>query len=274
MVSLKEIKTLCHQYSIQPLRRRGQNFLINQGIIDKIIKAADLNKQDTILEIGAGLGTLTKEIAKKVKKVIAVEIDRELVKILNQELNSFKNIKILATDIRQFDPREYNLKNYKVVANLPFNVTGLVLKKFLSFSQKPDLMVLILQKEVGERIIAQPPQMSRLSVMVQFYGQPQIIAQVKKNNFWPCPQVDSVILKIDLNKKQVKNISSDFIEKFFNLVKAGFSSPRKYLINNLIKHRLLDKTTGQKIFLKTNLNFKIRAQELSVVQWIDLAKKI
>jgi len=266
---LKDFKKISGQYNFTPLRRRGQNFLINQGIIDKIIKVADLKKQDTVLEIGAGLGTLTKAISPLVKKVVAVEIDKELIKILKQELNPFKNIEILAEDVRKFDPLKHGLKNYKVVANLPFNITGLVLRKFLT-PPWPCLMVLILQKEVGERIVAQPPQMSRLSVMVQFAGQPEIITSVKRSNFWPNPRVDSVILKIVPHPY----LLFKDIKKFFMVVKAGFSCPRKYLFNNLVKNGIIEKQAGQKIFTKINLDFKIRAQELSISDWISLIKKI
>ncbi|MBL7141517.1 ribosomal RNA small subunit methyltransferase A [Patescibacteria group bacterium] len=290
MSLLKEIKTLCRQYSVRPLRRRGQNFLINNLVIKKVLEPADLKKQDVVLEIGAGLGTLTKEIARKVKKVIAVEIDKELVKALKNELKSYKNVEIVQEDIRN-DRLIVKLLNcypeYKVVANLPFNITGLVLRRFLAGENKPQSMVLILQKEVGERIVARPPKMSRLALTVQFYSQAKIMAQVKKDNFWPKPKVDSTILRIvPTNYESGANINED---RFFQIIRAGFSSPRKYLLNNLAKSGIIknmgtlehgnigtsiQKREIMKIFKQIGLNPKVRAQELSVEEWIRLVKKI
>jgi len=270
MSSLTSPKAICQRYQIKPLRRRGQNFLTNDFVIKKVLEAADLNKKDNVLEIGPGLGALTKELAEKTKKVVAIEIDRQLVRVLINELKDFKNIKVVQEDIRKIKPLDYGLKNYKIVSNLPFNITGLVFKQFLAGLNKPEIIVVILQKEVGERIIAQPPRMSKLSVMIQFYGQAEIVSNIKKDNFWPKPNVDSVILKI-------KPFSSPLFKDefmFFQIVRAGFSSPRKYLLNNLEKSAMISKEKGKKIFEQINLDKKIRAQALSVEEWISLVKKI
>ena len=157
-----------------------------------------------------------------------------------------------------------------MVSNLPFNITGLVFKQFLAGPIKPEIIVVILQKEVGERIIAQPPRMSKLSVMVQFYGQAKIVSNIKKDNFWPKPKVDSVILKI----KSFPSLLFQDEAKFFEIVRAGFSSPRKYLLNNLEKSAMINKEEGKKIFKQINLDKKIRAQELSVEEWIRLVQEI
>ena len=296
MSLLKNTKAICQQYQIRPLRRRGQNFLINNFVIKKILQIADLKKQDTILEIGSGLGVLTKELAKQVKKVIGVEIDQQLVKVLENELKDYQNIKIIQEDVRKIKPLDYKLKDYKVVANLPFNISGLVLKQLLTNPLKPKLIVLILQKEVGQRIVAQPPRMSRLSTMVQFYSQAEIVSQIKRTNFWPKPRVDSVILRI---KPFVSPCFKDET-KFFQIIRTGFSSPRKYLLNNLVKSAIIpkgepnkkirfsclrslkefqaplmiSKERGEKIFKQINLNKKVRAQELPVETWIKLVRKI
>jgi len=242
MSLLTSPKIICQRYQIKPLRRRGQNFLINDSVIKKILQTADLNKKDNVLEIGAGSGSLTKEISKKVKKVIAVEIDKKLIEVLKQELKDFKNIKVVQDDIRNIKLSDYGLKNYKLVANLPFNITGLILKQFLTDTVKPELIVLILQREVGERIISQPPRMSKLSVMVQFYGQAKIVSNIKKDNFWPKPNVDSVILKI---KPFVSPLFKNE-DIFFQIIRAGFSSPRKFLLNNLVKSAIIPKGESNK----------------------------
>lgn len=289
---IKDAKTLCRQYQIQPLRRRGQNFLTNARIYDKIIEAAELDSNDLVLEIGPGLGALTTELAQRVKKVIAVEIDRKLVEILDHQLAHYKNIEIIQGDI--LDPqllwylgtrliRKPNKKNqinqltncpikYKVVANLPYNITGAVLRKFLAEQLKPKLMVLMLQKEVAQRIVAKSPKMSLLSVMVQFYGQLKIISYVSKNNFWPRPKVDSAIIRItptDTDRRH--GLTRTIDEKyFFEIVRAGFSSPRKFLLSNLVKRKIITKESGQEIFAQIGFNFKIRAGELPVDNWIKL----
>jgi len=265
-----QTRSILKKYQILPLRKRGQNFLINEDLIKKIVFLAGLEKSDQILEIGAGVGNLTKEIAKSVQEVFAVEIDKSFCRILAQELKDFKNIKIIQDDIRDFEVAEVGLKDYKIVSNIPFNITGLILKKFLTASIKPKSMLLIIQKEVAERIISLPPAMSRLSIMVQFYANAEILSGVGKNNFWPKPKIDSALLFLKIKKPFLsKKKEADF----FSLIRAGFSSPRKYLLNNLFKNGMIkDKKQGEKFFKKLSLDFKIRAQELSLENWIELTK--
>lgn len=281
-VLLKETKRLCRQYEIKPLRRRGQNFLINDFFIKKVLQVADLKKQDVVLEIGAGMGTLTKEIAGEVRKVIAVEIDKKLAEVLRQELKKHDNVEVIQGSILDSEClnamalRGYG--GYKIIANLPFNITGAVLRQFLSKKHQPESMILILQKEVGQRIVSQPPKMSRLSVMVQFYSQVRIISQIKKDNFWPKPKVDSVILKIIPHKYPISicggSTPTSCTDDFFQIVKAGFSSPRKYLLNNLVNGDIMNKEKSIEVFQTLGFNPKIRAQELSVKDWSRLVQKI
>lgn len=300
-----EIKEICRKYGIAPLRRRGQNFLVNKRVLERVLEVAELNKNDIILEIGAGLGTLTKELAQRVKKVVAVEIDKKFVEILREETRGYKNIEIVPGDILDNKIISYFRKSfvfrsgYKIVANLPYNITGAVLRKFLHPNSappprfggtsairkrppelpRPKLLVLMLQKEVAKRICARPRlcqgyggqagKMSLLSVAVQFYGQPKIIKFVSRNNFWPRPRVDSAILRISRISTNLPRIDTNL---FFKMVRAGFSSPRKYLINNLVRNKIAEKEKIKKIFQKINLNEKIRAQELSIEQWQILFK--
>jgi 16S rRNA (adenine1518-N6/adenine1519-N6)-dimethyltransferase len=277
MSIISQIKKLSYEYNFRPFSKKGQNFLINPLFYDKIVKTADLSKSDVVLEIGAGFGTLTKELAKKVKKVIAVEIDKKLVEILKKELKDFKNVKLIEGDILKLKFSDLKLKkNYKIVANLPFSITGKFLKKFLAGENrllKPKLMVLMLQKEVAQRIVAKPGDLSLLSIMVQFYSQPKLISYVSKNNFWPKPKVDSAILKIEKIKQKVLNKKDEIL--FFKILKAGFSKPRKYLLNNLFKAGIIkNKKEGEKIFKKVNLALNSRAEELKIEDWLNLFKKI
>ncbi|MBI4653209.1 ribosomal RNA small subunit methyltransferase A [Candidatus Kuenenbacteria bacterium] len=272
---MENIKSLCKKYGVYPQRKAGQNFLIDKNVLNKIIKSAELEKDDTILEIGAGFGVLTQELAKQVKKVIAVELDKRLAEALKEKFEKNKNVEIIHEDILKINIAklirqlaEQN-KKYKIVANLPYNITSMILRKFLSEEViKPNEMILLVQKEVAERIVAKPGQMSLLSLSVQFYSQPKIISIVFNNSFWPRPKVDSAIIKLS-SIKSCEAIIND--EKFFNLVRIGFSSRRKQLKNNLKK--IVNKTSKkslEEIFQELNFDFKIRAQELSVENWIEL----
>ncbi len=277
---LRKTKDLCRRYDLKPLRRRGQNFLINDFFIEKISEIAELEKTDTVLEIGTGLGSLTKIMAARAKKVITVEIDKKFTEIAKEELKEFRNVEIIQDDVSNKQCfhilMDKCFHGYKVVANIPFNLTGLILRKFLNAEIKPVSMVLIMQKEVGERIVARLPRMSRLSVMVGLYGSAEIMGKISRNNFWPRPAVDSIILRIKPGQLAVPDQ-----EKFFQILNAGFSSPRKYLLNNLIKGGIIKNigTLEQKqeitrIFQKIGLDEKVRAQELKVEDWIRLVSKM
>jgi len=251
-----------------PLRKRGQNFLINKNAIQKIINASNLYSSDQVVEIGAGTGNLTKFLL-KAKKIIAIEIDGFLINILKKRFENNSKVVIKNKDIREFSLTSLNLKDYKVISNIPFNITGLLIKKLLTENNKPKNIIIVLQKQVGKRIVANPPNMSLLSVSVKFFGKPEIIGNISKNSFWPRPKVDSVILKIKPNKKY--SITKD---KFFKVVKAGFRHPRKYLLNNLFLSGIINKEKAREFFKELNLNLKIRAEKLNVKDWVDLANLI
>ncbi|MFA5360220.1 MAG: 16S rRNA (adenine(1518)-N(6)/adenine(1519)-N(6))-dimethyltransferase RsmA [Patescibacteria group bacterium] len=266
----EQTKELCRLYDIKPARSKGQNFLISEEIYDQMIVAANLQPNDIILEVGPGLGFLTAKLAKRVSRVIAVELDDKLAEILRTGLmaQGIKNVEVINKDILQFSSLNYKLQNYKVVANLPYNITSIFLRKFLEMEIKPELMVLMLQKEVAERIAARPGKMSVLGISVQFYANAEMMQIVPAENFWPKPEVDSAIIKIKiradslLKKEQEKN--------FFQLIKFGFSAKRKMLKNNLAAGFKIDQTETEKKIISAGLNSKIRAQELSINDWLKL----
>jgi 16S rRNA (adenine1518-N6/adenine1519-N6)-dimethyltransferase len=231
LTSPKIIKELLSKNEARPSRGLGQNFLIDKNVLHKIIEAADLSESDIILEVGPGIGTLTQELATKVKKVIAIEKDKTMVEILSAEggpASGWKNVEIIHGDILKIEKLE-KFKNYKVVANIPYYLTSPLIRKFLESENQPKEIILMVQKEVAQRICAKPPHMSLLSVSVQFYAKAKIISYVSKNCFWPSPKIDSAIIKIKPKENEEK-IDSDL---FFKIVKAGFSQPRKQLVNNL-----------------------------------------
>lgn len=262
-----KIKKICQKFKIKPLKKRGQVFLINQKILMTIIKAAELKKNDIVLEIGPGFGILTEELIKKAKKVVAVEIDKKLVNFLKKKFKDYRNIEIVEGDILKFSSKSLNLRpfKYKIVANLPYNITGIFLRKFLTEEAKPNLMVLMIQKEVAERIVEKNNKSSIISLMVNFYSKPKIISYISKNNFWPRPKVDSAILRISPIKKDLSQIKTTL---FFKLLRQGFSNPRKQLINNLKK--IKEKEILLEIFRKLGFNLKIRAEDLNLKNWLKI----
>lgn len=277
LASKKVIKKLLGRFRIKPLKRFGQNFLIDPRIIKKIIKAAELSPQDLILEIGPGVGTLTQQLALKAKKVIAVEKDPKMVEILKQTLSDFKNVKIIQEDILKFKPKNEKLqiRNYKIVANLPYFLVSPVIRQFLeTIEDRPLYLILMVQKEQAQRICAQPPEMNLLAIFVQFYASPKIISFVSKKSFWPQPKVDGAIIKITPNGK--KNAMTELLpserELFFKIVRAGFSHPRKQLINNLSKKLKIEREKIKNWLLKNNIQPSQRAETLDLKDWIKLTK--
>jgi len=262
-MTLSQIKDLLKRHNAFPKKQFGQNFLHDQNAIKKILATADIKPDDIIVEIGPGVGNLTQELAKLAKNVIAIEKDRVMVKILKDTLTSALNVEISEADILKFNEAQLP-KNYKIVANLPFYLAAPAIRKFLESKNPPSLMALIIQKEVAQRIVALPPQMSLLSVSVQFYADVKITSRIKKVCFWPSPKVDSAIIKIIPQKN---NCQKDFVENFFKIARAGFSHPRKQLANNLAKELDIDRGEAEYLLKQCAIESTQRAETLTVEQW-------
>ncbi len=267
---LKQMKEICRIYEISPKRSKGQNFLVTESIYDKIISSAEITSEDTVVEVGPGLGFLTAKLAKKAKKVIAVELDDRLAEVLKIAIDSqgVENVEIINQDILKFNPE--NIGPYKIVANIPYNISSILLRTFLGAKNKPEVLVLMLQKEVAYRIAAQAPDMTMLALSVQFYGQPEIIKEVKAGNFWPEPKVDSAIIKIKIKKSKY---SREEEKIFFRLAKMGFAAKRKMLKNNLCGGLKLKGEEAKKIeniFEKLGFSRLVRAEDLSLESWEKL----
>lgn len=269
LTSPKTIKEILSKYEAKPSKGLGQNFLIDKRILSKIIESADIKPSDTILEVGPGIGVLTRELAERAGRVISVEKDETMVSILKETLADLKNVEVVNEDILEFTPPQ----KYKVVANIPYYLTSPLIRRFLEFKNPPEEIILMIQKEVAKRICSNPPDMSLLAVSVQFYAEPKIISYVSKNCFLPSPKVDSAIIKIVPNKAPTINP-----ETFFEVVKAGFSHPRKQLVNNLttlkdsneVKLNNLNKEQVSKWLLDNNIKPTQRPETLSVSDWVKL----
>ena len=205
-MNISEIKLLCDKYGFKPSKQYGQNYLINDGIVKKIIEAAELKSTDTVVEIGPGFGILTFALAERVKKVIAFEIERKLEPYWEKVIEDWKIKRLKDHEIEivwgnalaKLTTYNLQLTTYKVVANIPYQITSYVLRALLELENKPEMIVIMVQKEVAERICARKGEMSLLSIAVQYYGEPKIIAKVPAGSFWPRPKVESAILKIRL----------------------------------------------------------------------------
>ena len=248
----------------RPLKSMGQNFLVNRFAIEKIIKAAKISEDDFILEIGAGTGILTKELL-KAKKVYALEKDPDLCRLLRKKFKENKNVEIIEGDALRIKT-DFLPKKYKLVANIPYYITSAIIKRFLELENRPSFIVLTIQKEVAQRICAKPPKMNLLSVSVQFYAEPRIVAKVSKNSFWPAPKVDSAIIEIIPFKK------TEAGDSFFKIAKAGFSHPRKQIINNFSKGLGLDKKILSDTLIKNKIDPLKRPGEFGISDWIKFEK--
>jgi len=265
--------------TLKPKKRLGQVFLKNKAFLSKIIKAGGISSKDTVLEIGPGKGVLTEALLRAKAKVMAIEKDPQLVDFLKEKFKTNKNLTVIHADIRDvLNSKQFschsrisgNLKNYKVVGNIPYYLTSHLIQLLLELKHKPEIIVLMIQKEVAQRIVAQPPKMNLLAVSVQFFAKPEIIASIPKSAFWPQPKVDSAIIK--LTPLPVIARSEATKQPFFQVVKAGFSHPRKLLISNLSQNLKISREQLQETFSKLDLPFNIRAQNLSLEHWNDLTK--
>jgi len=270
-LSPTEIKSLCKKYGLTPSKKYGQNYLISQGTINKMISVGDFDKNDTVVEIGPGFGILTFALAPLVKKVIAFEIERKIKPYWDEKTKEFPNIEIVwGNALHKIQNSEFRIQNYKVVANLPYQITSHALRTLFELNNKPESIIVMVQKEVADRICAKSGDMSILSVSVQYYGTAKIIAKVPKGNFWPQPKVDSSILSIKTFKHLGIKTSGD--EDFFKIVRAGFANKRKQLWRNLSNNLDFPKEEVKKAITLAVGNEKIRAQELSVEQWKKLCE--
>jgi len=269
-MTLNEIKDICQAYQIVPTKSKGQNFLFDENIVEKIITSANLDKQDTVLEIGPGLGVLTEHLVEKSGQVIAVELDRKLLGFLHQKYSQVNNLEIVEGDILKLNIASLNLQTpYKIVANLPYNITSNFIRNFLETASPPSEMIIMIQKEVAQRIVAKPGAMSLLSLSVQFYAEPKILFAVGRGSFWPSPKVDSAVISLKLKSQPVFGDS----KLFFKIAKIGFSAKRKQLHNNLANGLHLKSDQVKAMIKKIGLNEKIRAQDLAIEDWIRLLQK-
>ena len=264
-----DIPHLLRQYGLKPDKSLGQNYLLDETYLHQVIDAANITSQDVVLEIGSGLGSLTRFLAVIAHTVVAVEVDSSLIPVLKQVVAQFSNVHVIEGDILSLDPAQLvSQSQYLVVANIPYYITSALIRHLLEASLQPRRLVLTIQQEVAKRICATPGDMSLLALSVQVYGHPEIIAHIPAGAFYPPPKVDSAIIRIDLFPSPL--IPSDMLDAFFRLIKAGFSQKRKTLRNSLAGGLRLSPPVVEALLHNAHIDPMRRAETLSLRDWHQL----
>ena len=292
-----DVKSVLRQFNLRPKKSLGQNFLVDDHALSQIVRAADITSDDVVLEIGPGLGSLTCYLSDAARHVIAVEIDRTLIPPLRSVLADRSNVTLVEGDILKLDPAELlaeaslrgghrptkqspdqsneiasqttlamtNQRRYKVVANIPYYITSAIIRHLLEADLKPQSIVLTIQSEVAQRIIAQPDDMNLLAVSVQFYGVPRIVQRIPAGAFYPAPDVDSAVVRIDLPEQP--RVAVKDVDWFFKVAKAGFGQKRKQLHNSLTAGLPLKHEQIMQALSDVGIDSKRRAETLTLEEW-------
>ncbi len=262
LVDQLELAEFLKKNGLRPDSSLGQNFLVNEKVLDRILQVGELKGGDEVVEIGAGLGVLTQKLAEKVLRVTALEFDSKIFPTLQKNLADFENIELQNLDVRKFTLPSYS---YKLVANIPYYLTSPILRKFFVESfRPPDLAILLVQKEVAERI-CNSKKLSVLALEVRVFANAEIIEIVKPESFLPPPKVDSAILKISLKKDP--EISREDVADFFKILHAGFRSPRKKIRGSFAAGLPYPKKIAHEILEKAKVDLNLRAENLKISDW-------
>lgn len=280
---LEETKFIMNKYNIKANKSLGQNFLINEEVVNKIVESSQICKEDLVIEIGPGLGTLTKFLLEKAKKVICIELDPIMIKILNDRFKLFKNIQIKNEDILKVDLQKLikeekevnNIKNVKIVANLPYYITTPIIMKLLEEELDLESITVMIQKEVADRLIAIPGEKNTgaITYTVYYYSSGEKIIEVQKNSFIPEPEVKSEVIKLTIRNKEPIQVKDK--ELMFRIIKNAFMQRRKTLLNALNNSNVFNgKDEGIKILKEVGLEENIRAEKLTLQDFANITDKI
>ena len=266
-----DIFPLLQKYQVQPKKSLGQNFLVDPNGLNKVVQAAKVSSEDTVLEIGAGLGSLTYLLAQQSRQVVAVELDTRLIASLREALAGFTNVTICEGDMLKLSPDVLiDAERYVVVANIPYYITSALIRHLLEANHKPTRMVLTVQQEVAERILARDGKMSLLALSVQVYGKPELKARIPAGCFYPPPEVDSAVLSIELYQEPL--VPSGSLDLFFKLAHAGFAQKRKTLRNTLATGMNESPAWAERLLTTAGIDPQRRAETLSMQEWKQLVE--
>ena len=272
LTNLDTLRGLLRRHGLRPNKTFGQHLLVDRDALDAILSAAELTPEDNVLEVGSGTGVLTVELAERVHRVVAVELDRAILPVLRETTARFPHVEIIPRDLLDIQPSVvFGDAPYKLVANLPYYITALTLRHFLEASNPPRKLVVMVQWEVAQRLTAMPGDLSLLGLSVQFYGQPRLIAKVLAASFYPPPQVDSAIVRIDLFPHPLIEDPEER-ERFFALAHAGFAEKRKQVHNSLARNLRVPRQTVAEWLAEAGIDPMRRAETLSLDEWLKLTR--
>jgi 16S rRNA (adenine1518-N6/adenine1519-N6)-dimethyltransferase len=271
-----DVRRLLQGAGLRPRKSLGQNFLIHEGALQRVAEAAEIRGDELVLEIGAGVGSLTRHLALRARRVVAVEIDPSLVAVLRGVLKPYANVSIVQGDILAL-PMERILgmpepAGFKVAANIPYYITSAVIRRLVEGAARPRRMVLTVQKEVAERICAAPGKMNLLALSVQYYGRPSIEGKIPADSFYPAPEVDSAIVRVDL--EGMPDREAEAADRLFRIARAGFSQKRKMLRNTLASGLGMPAASVARILAGAGVDPSRRPETLSVGEWVGLAERL
>ncbi|MEK7125227.1 MAG: 16S rRNA (adenine(1518)-N(6)/adenine(1519)-N(6))-dimethyltransferase RsmA [Patescibacteria group bacterium] len=251
---------------IHPKKSLGQHFLINEGVIEKIVTAAELQSDDTVVEVGPGTGNLTKHLIHNIQRLILIEKDHRLIEPLRERFGDGSGVEIMEGDVLELNPSNLGLRasGFKLIANLPYYITSHFFKTIFELWPTPERIIVMVQKEVAQRIVANPPEANLLGLSVQLHATPKMIAHVSAGSFRPVPTVDSAVLKLVPHNQPLLSLEQEQI--FFSLTRAAFAGKRKKLSNTL--HGLV----SESIFIQAEIDPSARPQHLTLEQWVVLAR--
>jgi 16S rRNA (adenine1518-N6/adenine1519-N6)-dimethyltransferase len=269
LTNIHVLRDLLYAHNMRPNKSFGQNFLVDRAVLERIVEAAELEPSEQVLEVGAGTGVLTRELARVARRVVAVELEQDMLTLLEKTTRGYSNVEIIARNLLYLDPREvFGQERYKLVANLPYYITAPTFRHFLESTNPPRALVVMVQYEVAQRIVAAPGDLSLMGVSIQFYGQPRIIARVPARSFYPAPKVDSAILRVDVYEQAP--LTPEERNSFFRVVQAGFSERRKQ-VHNSLAHGLHRKDEVIREWLAAaGIEANRRAETLSIEEWLRL----
>lgn len=279
---IQETNFIMKKYNIVAQKSYGQNFLINEEVIHKIIDQTQITKNDLVIEIGPGLGNLTSKLLEFAGKVVAIELDPKMIKILNDRFSLYNNFEIINEDILKVNiadiiAQNLSYKNFKVVANLPYYITTPIIMKLLEEKSNLTSITVMVQKEVADRLNSLNPSITQkdvgaISYAVKYYSNSEIIINVPKTDFIPIPKVDSAVIKLDILKSPAVNVSNE--KNLFKIIKTSYMQKRKTLVNALVNGKITDKDTILKILSELNIDSKIRPEQLSLDDFANITNAL
>ncbi len=271
LTDIGTLRRLLSKHGLEPNKSFGQNFLLSRRALRAILQAADLHPDESVLEVGAGTGLLTIELAQRARRVVAVELDRAILPLLRETTAPYPNVEILPRDVLTVQPEEvFGETPYKVVANLPYYITSLILRHLLEAANPPRRLVVMVQREVAERMIAGPGDLSLLGLSVQFFGRPEIVAYVPPGAFYPPPKVESAVVRIDVYPEPL--LPPEERNAFFGIAHAGFAEKRKQIHNSLARNLHVSREEVAEWLAEANIDPMRRPQTLSLDEWLALTR--